>query len=201
MRTTQVLPACMLSLLVLASPGATERKSKNACTAIQVTAPGAAQPKRKATKKPTFSASSILDLKLEAALSPATKGQHQPEFRDPYPERTSLPEPFGGDGRSCGECRPAPARNPEAHRLRDPSRRGNYDRHQLAVRRVEGRGISRWRAYDRLHQASFIHDRALECSDGNPASVSHTDGVNLWFFPRKAEIAALTCAGLSVNRS
>jgi hypothetical protein len=59
-----------------------ERKSSNACTAIQVTAPDApAQPKRKAKKKPTFSASSILDLKLEGALSPAVKGQHQVEFK------------------------------------------------------------------------------------------------------------------------
>jgi hypothetical protein len=58
------------------------RKSSNACTAIQVTAPDApAQPKRKAKKKATFSASSILDLKLEGSLSPALKGQHQVEFK------------------------------------------------------------------------------------------------------------------------
>ncbi len=83
MRTTNVLLACTLGLLLLASPGvSSDRKSPtNACTAIQVTAPDApAQPKRTA-KKPTFSASSILDLKLEAALSPAVKGQHQLEFK------------------------------------------------------------------------------------------------------------------------
>jgi hypothetical protein len=84
MRTTKILLGCTLSLLVLASPGvSSDRKSPtNACTAIQVTAPDApAQAKRKAKKKPTFSASSILDLKLEVALSPAVKGQHQLEFK------------------------------------------------------------------------------------------------------------------------
>lgn len=84
MRTTNVLLGCTLSLLVLASTGVTsDRKSPtNACTVIQVTAPDApAQPKRKTKKKPTFSASSILDLKLEVALSPAVKGQHQLDFK------------------------------------------------------------------------------------------------------------------------
>ena len=84
MRTTKILLGCTLSLLVLASPGvSSDRKSPtNACTAIQVTAPDApAQAKRKAKKKPTFSASTILDLKLEVALSPAVKGQHQLEFK------------------------------------------------------------------------------------------------------------------------
>ncbi|MGH9391805.1 MAG: hypothetical protein ACRD1Z_19560 [Vicinamibacteria bacterium] len=86
MRTTNLLLGCTLSLLVLASTGApsdrknsAERKSTNACTAIQVTAPDAPpQTKRRSKKKaPTFSASSILDLKLEAAV----KGQHQLEFK------------------------------------------------------------------------------------------------------------------------
>lgn len=84
MRTTNVLLGSAVSLLVLASPGASsDRKSPtNACTAIQVTAPDApAQPKRTAKKKPTFSASSILDLKLDVTLSPAVKGQHQVEFK------------------------------------------------------------------------------------------------------------------------
>jgi hypothetical protein len=87
MRLTRLLLGCTLSLLVLDSMGATsaapnspsERRSTNACTAIQVTSPDApAQAKRKSRKKhPTFSASSILDLKLETAV----KGQHQLEFK------------------------------------------------------------------------------------------------------------------------
>lgn len=89
MRTTRLLLGSTLSFLVLASAGASsaskdpsERKSMNACAAIRVTAPDAPQPKRKSRKRlPTFSASSILDLKLEAALSPAVKGQHQLEFK------------------------------------------------------------------------------------------------------------------------
>jgi len=91
MRMTNVLLGCTASLLVLASPGVSssdrkesaERKRNNACTAIQVTAPDAPpQTKRRIKKKrPTFSASSILDLKLEAALAAAVKGQHQLEFK------------------------------------------------------------------------------------------------------------------------
>lgn len=89
MRTKRVLLGSTLGLLVLASAGTpsaatkpTDRKSSNACTAIQVTAPDApVQPKRKAKKKLTFSASSILDLQLEGALSPSVKGQHQVEFK------------------------------------------------------------------------------------------------------------------------
>jgi len=52
-------------------------------TALQVTAPDAPpQTKRRTRKKtPMFSASSILDLKLEAALAAAVKGQHQLEFK------------------------------------------------------------------------------------------------------------------------
>ncbi len=88
MRTTNVFLGCTLSLLVLASPGVSsdrkdpaERKSNNACTAIQVTAPDAPlQTKRRAKKKLlAFSASSILDLKLETTL--AAKGEHQLEFK------------------------------------------------------------------------------------------------------------------------
>ena len=84
MRTTNVLLGCTLSLLLLASPGVSSdrRSPTNACTAIQVTAPDApAQVKRRAKKKPTFSASSILDLKLEVVLSAAVKGHHQLEFK------------------------------------------------------------------------------------------------------------------------
>jgi hypothetical protein len=86
MRTTNVLLGCTLSL-VLASPGVSSdrkrsdvgRKSTNACSAVQVTAPDAPpQTKRRAKKKlPTFSASTILDLKLEASV----KGEHQVEFK------------------------------------------------------------------------------------------------------------------------
>jgi hypothetical protein len=85
MRTTNMLLGCTLSL-VLASPGVSSdrknpegRKSTNACTAVLVTAPDAPfQTKRRAKKKlPTFSASTILDLKLEAAV----KGGHQLEFK------------------------------------------------------------------------------------------------------------------------
>jgi hypothetical protein len=86
MRTTKLLLGCTLSL-VLASPGLSsdrkkpdvERRSTNACSAVQVTAPDAPPAtKRRAKKKlPTFSASAILDLKLEAAV----KGEHQVEFK------------------------------------------------------------------------------------------------------------------------
>jgi hypothetical protein len=90
MRTTNVVLGCTLSLLLLASPGVSsnkrkraERKRTNECTAIQVTAPDApASTKRRARKKtPAFSASSILDLELEAALAAKSKGQHQLEFK------------------------------------------------------------------------------------------------------------------------
>ena len=84
MRMTNLLLGCTLSLLLLASPGVSSDRTSptNACTAIQVTAPDApAQPKRRAKKKPTFSASTILDLKLEVTLSNAVKGQHQLEFK------------------------------------------------------------------------------------------------------------------------
>ncbi len=89
MSTKRLLLGSTLSLWVLASsdldsaPKDPSARSTNACTAIQVTSPDApAQPKKKSRKKhPTFSASSILDLKLEAALSPAVKGQHQLEFK------------------------------------------------------------------------------------------------------------------------
>lgn len=80
-RATNILLG-LLSLLLFTSPGASsDRNAASACGTIQITAPGApAPPKRKPTKKPTFSASSILDLKLEVALSPALKGPHQLEF-------------------------------------------------------------------------------------------------------------------------
>jgi len=84
MRPTDLILGCCASLLVLAAPGAaSERKTPtSACAGIQVTAPDAPAPtKRKAKKKPTFSASSILDLELEVALSPALKGQRRLELK------------------------------------------------------------------------------------------------------------------------
>ncbi len=71
-----------MSLLVFASPGASsDRVTAGACGAIQITAPGApSAPKRKVKKKPTFSASSILDVALEVPLSPSLKGPHRLEF-------------------------------------------------------------------------------------------------------------------------
>lgn len=92
MRKTRLLAGSMLSLLVLASVVASQepgRKPKNACTAIQVTSPDAPAQTSPGSTKPgsttkfsTFSASTILDLKLEVGLSPGVKGgQHQLEFK------------------------------------------------------------------------------------------------------------------------
>ncbi len=81
MRTTNVFLSC-LSLLVLAAPGASLDRNPASCGAIQITAPGApVPPKRKAKRKPTFSASSILDLKFEVGLPPALKGPHTLELK------------------------------------------------------------------------------------------------------------------------
>ena len=117
MRTTKILLGCTLSLLVLASPGvSSDRKSPtNACTAIQVTAPDApAQAKRKAKKKPTFSASSILDLKFEVALLPAVKGQHQLEFK--------VYTPTGHLYQGLLATMTAPAANPDRRQRETPKR-------------------------------------------------------------------------------
>jgi hypothetical protein len=72
-----------VSFLLLASPGASaDRNGTNACTAIRVTSPDApAKTAQRSKKGPTFSAAAILDLKLEATMSPAVKGQHQVEFK------------------------------------------------------------------------------------------------------------------------
>ena len=82
MRTRNVIPV-FLTLLVLASPAASsDRNPANACGAIRIAAPGAPAKaaKRNAKKLVTFSASSILDLKLELPLSPALQGAHRIEF-------------------------------------------------------------------------------------------------------------------------
>jgi hypothetical protein len=116
MRAPRLLLGCTLSLLVLASPGvSSDRKSPtNACSAIQVTAPDApAQPKRRA-KKPTFSASSILDLKLEVSLSPAMKGQHQLEFK--------VYAPKGHLYQGLLATMTAPAANPDRGQRESPKR-------------------------------------------------------------------------------
>ena len=117
MRAPRLLLGCTLSLLVLASPGvSSDRKSPtNACTAIQVTAPDApAQPKRRAKKKPTFAASSILDLKLDVALSPAVKGQHQLEFK--------VYTPKGHLYQGLLATMTAPAANPDRRQRESPKR-------------------------------------------------------------------------------
>ncbi len=81
MRRTIVLPG-WLSLVVLASPGAPlDRNPAVACEAIQITAPGAPAPPKRKAKKPTFSASSILDLKFEVGFPPALKGPHTLSFK------------------------------------------------------------------------------------------------------------------------
>lgn len=113
MRTTNVLLGCTLSL-VLASPGVSsdrkdsrERKSTNACTSVQVTAPDVPSPaKRRAKKLPTFSASTILDLNLEAAV----KGEHQLEFKVYTPKghlyqslTATMSAPLATDGRRTRE--------------------------------------------------------------------------------------------------
>jgi len=121
MRTTNVLLGCTLSL-VLASPGVSsdrkksdvERKSTNACTVVQVTAPDAPpQTKRRAKRKlPTFSASTVLDLKLEAAV----KGEHQLEFRVYTPKghlyqslEAAMSAPAAKDGRRHRETKKSTA--------------------------------------------------------------------------------------------
>lgn len=122
MRTTQLLLGSTLSLLALTSAGASgawkdpsERRSSSACTAIQVTAPDSPQPTRKSRKKiPTFSASSILDLKLEAALSPAVKGQHQLEFK--------VFTPKGHLYQSLPATMAAPAAVPDRRKRENPKR-------------------------------------------------------------------------------
>jgi hypothetical protein len=106
MRTKNVFLGCTLALLVLSSPGTTgDRSNASTCTAIQVSAPDAPAPKRRPKKVPTFSASAILDLKIEAGLSPALKGQHQMEFKvytpkghlyQNLPAAMSAPAPSGG---------------------------------------------------------------------------------------------------------
>lgn len=83
MKRVSVFLGCTVSMLLLASPGvSSDRNGTNACSAIQVTSPDApAKAQRRSKKAPTFSAAAILDLKLEATLSPAVKGQHQVEFK------------------------------------------------------------------------------------------------------------------------
>ncbi len=116
MRATNLLLGCTLSL-ILASPGVPSdrknpdvRKTTNACTAVQVTAPDAPpQTKRRAKKKlPTFSASAILDLKLEATV----KGQHQLEFKVYTPKghlyqslAATMSAPAAKDGRRHRETK------------------------------------------------------------------------------------------------
>jgi hypothetical protein len=82
MRARNVLLGC-LSFLAFAPAGSSaDRDLSNACGAIQITAPGVpAATKRRVKKLPTFSASSVLDLKIETTLSQALKGPHSVEFR------------------------------------------------------------------------------------------------------------------------
>jgi hypothetical protein len=82
MSAKNVLIGCLGLLLYASSGASSDRNPSNECGVIQVTAPGVpAAAKRRVKKLPTFSASSVLDLKIETALSPALKGPHQVEFR------------------------------------------------------------------------------------------------------------------------
>ncbi len=83
MKRVSAFLGCTVSMLLLASPGATsDRNGASACSALQVSSPEApTKTQRRSKKAPTFSAAAILDLKLEATLSPAVKGQHQVEFK------------------------------------------------------------------------------------------------------------------------
>jgi hypothetical protein len=123
MRTRYALLGCTMSLLVLASTGTSaDRKSANGCTSIRVTSPDAPQPSNRSKKRvPTFSASSILDLKIEATLSPAVKEQHQLEFKVYTPKGhlyQSLPAtmsaPASNGDRREGQKRTASAMLPVA---------------------------------------------------------------------------------------
>src|SRR5262245_9436002 len=82
MRARNVLLSCLSLLAFAASGSSSDRDLSNACGAVQITSPDVpAATKRRVKKLPTFSASSILDLKIETALSSALKGPHAVEFR------------------------------------------------------------------------------------------------------------------------